>query len=157
MMKKILSVCLIVAALFIAGEQAFCDDYLYALDVLTALGIVTEQQDDTLTRGEYAQMISNLFVDDTTDYSKNGFYDDVSERNKYAGAINQLAHYGIISTAEGSFYPEREITQDEATCMLVRVLGYQRIAEREGGFPEGYNRRASMLGLFDGTLSLIHI
>lgn len=151
MMKKILSVCLIAAALFIAGEQAFCEDYLYALDVLTALGIVTEQQDDTLTRGEYAQMISNIFVDDTTDYSKNSFYDDVSDKYKYANAINQLAHYGIISTADKSFYPDREITQDEATCMLVRVLGYQLMAEREGGFPEGYNRRASMLGLFDGT------
>lgn len=150
MMKKILTIFFVFMTFFLVGERASCEDDPSTLETLTALGIVTEPLDDTLTRGQYAQMISNIFAYDNADYAADRIYTDVPQGHAYANAINKLSRYGII-TADQNFYPDSEITDAQAATMLVRMLGYQLAADRNGGFPDGYIRQASSLGLYDGT------
>lgn len=149
-MKKILTIVFILTAFFIAGEQAFAEDYSSTVEVLTAFDIASEPPGDTMTRAEYAQMISNIFAYDENDYSSDRIYSDVPQGYKYSNAINKLVRYGIVSASD-QFFPDREITDAEAAAMLVRMLGYQIAAEKGGGYPGGYTRQASVLGLFDST------
>ena len=87
-------------------------------------------------------------------------YDDVSEKEWYAGAVETAYHQGAITSQDGSFRPGDLITRSEAASMLVRALGYGSIAGliqdmslpfRDVKSNNGYIVMAYGLGLMDGT------
>lgn len=87
-------------------------------------------------------------------------YDDVSEKEWYAGAVETAYHQGAITSQDGSFRPGDRITRSEAASMLVRALGYGSIAGliqdmslpfRDVKANNGYIVMAYGLGLMDGT------
>lgn len=87
-------------------------------------------------------------------------YDDVSEKEWYAGAVETAYHQGAITSQDGSFRPDDLITRSEAASMLVRALGYGSIAGliqdmslpfRDVKANNGYIVMAYGLGLMDGT------
>ena len=87
-------------------------------------------------------------------------YEDVSEKEWYAGAVETAYHQGAITSQDGSFRPDDLITRSEAASMLVRALGYGSIAGliqdmslpfRDVKANNGYIVMAYGLGLMDGT------
>ena len=55
-------------------------------------------------------------------------YEDVPEKEWYAGAVETAYHQGAITSQDGSFRPNDPVTRSEAASMLVRALGYGSIA-----------------------------
>ncbi len=87
-------------------------------------------------------------------------YEDVPEKEWYAGAIETAYHHGAITSQDGSFRPNDLITRSEAASMLVRALGYGSLAGliqdmslpfRDVNANNGYIVMAYGLGLMDGT------
>lgn len=87
-------------------------------------------------------------------------YEDVSEKEWYAGAVETAYHQGAITSQDGSFRPDDLITRSEAAAMLVRALGYGSLAGliqdmslpfRDVKANNGYIVMAYGLGLMDGT------
>lgn len=87
-------------------------------------------------------------------------YEDVSEKEWYAGAVETAYHQGAITSQDGSFRPDDPVTRSEAASMLVRALGYGSIAGliqdmslpfRDVKANNGYIVMAYGLGLMDGT------
>ena len=87
-------------------------------------------------------------------------YEDVEEKEWYAGAVETAYHQGAITSQDGSFRPEDLITRSEAAAMLVRALGYGSIAGlvqdmalpfRDVQANNGYIAMAYGLGLMAGT------
>lgn len=87
-------------------------------------------------------------------------YDDVSEKEWYAGAIETAFRQGAITAQDGSFRPDALITRSEAASMLVRALGYGSVAGliqdmslpfRDVKANNGYIVMAYGMGLMDGT------
>ncbi len=87
-------------------------------------------------------------------------YDDVSEKEWYAGAVETAYRQGAVTSQDGSFRPGDLITRSEAASMLVRALGYGSIAGliqdmslpfRDVKANNGYIVMAYGLGLMDGT------
>lgn len=87
-------------------------------------------------------------------------YEDVSDKEWYAGAVEAAYHQGAITSQDGSFRPDDLITRSEAAAMLVRALGYGSIAGliqdmslpfRDVKANNGYIVMAYGLGLMDGT------
>ncbi len=92
--------------------------------------------------------------------SARAVYEDVSDKEWYAGAVETAYHQGAITTQDGNFRPDDLITRSEAASMLVRALGYGSIAGliQDMSLPfqdvkanNGYIIMAYGLGLMDGT------
>ena len=88
------------------------------------------------------------------------FYEDVSEKAWYAGAVETAYRQGAVTSQDGNFRPDDLITRSEAASMLVRALGYGSIAGliqdmslpfRDVKANNGYIVMAYGLGLMDGT------
>ena len=58
---------------------------------------------------------------------------------------------GIIDGYEdGTFKPEQDVTVQEMLKIMICLLGYEPQAEATGGYPHGYIKTASRLGLLEG-------
>ena len=129
-----------------------------AAEYLAALGADWLEDSDLtapIARKDFAKLMC-LIGGYTPGESGNGMFLDVeppedSSSEDYSGYIYTLANVGIISKEGKWFEPDRNITEQEAAAMLVRILGYQYLAEEKGGFPTGYMLAAGNLNLFDNT------
>lgn len=118
------------------------------VQVLAALGIMVGDKesglirpDDEIKRSEVAKMaIHALGLEDVAESSrhKSNFH-DVADDHWATGYINVAHSQGIvIGDPDGNFRPNDSITYAEAMTMLVRILGYEPVAETKGGYPSGY-------------------
>lgn len=133
----------------------FADDAVGYLKALGADWLEDADLTAPTSRKEFARLVC-LIGGYTADTENGGFFLDVespedSSAADFSGYINALANVGIVSKDGGWFEPDRNITKQEAATMLVRVLGYQYLADEKGGFPTGYMMTASNLSLFDGV------
>lgn len=87
-------------------------------------------------------------------------YEDVPDKEWYAGAVETAYHQGAVTKQDGTFRPDDPITRSEVASMLVRALGYGSIAGliQDMSLPfqdvkanNGYIVMAYGLGLMDGT------
>lgn len=116
--------------------------------------------DDYVTRGELAYIGCQLGEIGVADFSEEGevFYGDVPANHEYAPYINALSRVGLIKGfSDGKFEPDYTVTRADAAYTFVNILGYRIKAENDGGYPSGYNKVASSLGLFKGSSSSNHI
>ncbi|MBO5098893.1 MAG: hypothetical protein J6C16_01850 [Clostridia bacterium] len=56
----------------------------------------------------------------------------------------------MIGTSNTEFSPEENVTINQVNKVLVKMLGYEVFAERNGGYPAGYNYTASSIKLLKG-------
>ncbi|MDY3928036.1 MAG: S-layer homology domain-containing protein [Clostridia bacterium] len=180
MKKKILTTFLS-AAMFFGMFTAYVSaeeiaDYTKAETLCIGLGCISEeeyQRDKTVTRGEFAKIISDLcgFDTDTSDEDwnnstygedkdseltvineNNGYFDDVDKSHPYYNEI--MAVYGasyMKGISERRFAPEYDITVLEASKVIIDMLGYAKPAELGGGYPTGYEKIAASTGLINGV------
>lgn len=112
-----------------------------------------------MSRAEFLVVLSRLFGWKPTSPPR-AIYEDVSEKEWYAGVVEAAYHQGAITSQDGRFRPGDLITRSEAAAMLVRALGYSSIAGliqdtplpfRDVHSNNGYVIMAYGMGLMDGT------
>lgn len=129
--------------------------YENAVTVLEDLGILADYKDNTflpeelMTRVEFARIIANLMniSDKELSVGEASAFRDVPADLEGAGAINALAEIGLISGRSGGMYdPFAYLNYEEAIKTILTVLGYDVLADKQGGFPYGYLIFASRNG-----------
>lgn len=167
-MKKFISILAIFTMLFSLGLTAIASDETdeteltqadkYAADkigLLSNLEIFEYEYDvwDSVSRAEYALILAKLLtLDKMLSEEVTSAYSDVEDDDSYAPAINCLKELGIMNgKTTTEFYPEDELTLDEAAAGLIRLLGYEQVARAKGGYAGGYKRTAIDLGAMNGV------
>ncbi|MBD3363266.1 hypothetical protein GF362_06105 [Candidatus Dojkabacteria bacterium] len=91
--------------------------YLYKLGLIDGYSDGTFRPDNTVTRGEFAKFIKNVFqVPDNLDGET---FPDVPEDHCFFQHIHSLKNAGIIhGFSDGEYKPERPITKGEATKII---------------------------------------
>lgn len=105
---------------------------LYEMNVLNSLGIVIFSEgmlNQSVTNEEFAGA-AGLIGGVVSDY-----YQD--------GALDLLINLGYLPSS--CAYPNRTINYSQAVKGMVSVLGYDKAAEKLGGYPKGYLMEASQL------------
>ena len=126
--------------------------------LLELVGVIDEgrELDDYLTRGEFAEMLAKVAFGLNADaalYNNGKKVVDVWTSDSYYNAVNALYNRGYITADSfGNFYPEREITPEEATDMAVGVMGYSRMFLKKV-FNSNTQSIASEKGLYDGIVA----
>ena len=157
MKRKILSVVLAVCILLlnavcIHAEPATTD---ISIEVITGLNIMSYDEDGdfrasgSITREEFVITSLRLYGIGKAETSQiAAVYKDVPHDRWSYPYIMKATELGIIKGDEQRmFYPEKNITADEANCIVATLLGYADIAEANGGYPVGYNKVVSGLGI----------
>ncbi len=102
--------------------------------------------EDMVTRAEFAKMMCKMNgLSKATNISS---FPDVAPGHwaiEYISIANSLKI--MQGDAEGTFRPEGEISYAEAITVLVRLLGYEPIADTHGGYPVGHISTAKTLGI----------
>lgn len=144
-----------------AYEIPFADitesKYKTAIDCVSALGFMngyndqTFQPDSNITRAEYVKiMVSILGLKNADTYNTNSPFEDVPDNHWAAGYVQSAYKLGLINGDEnGLFNPDDDITYAEAVKILIRVLGYEILAQEKGGYPVGYIKIADNKKLFN--------
>ena len=160
-MKRLIACMLIIASLLVCAPaySAYIDvedeTLSYKIDALEQLGIIsgysdaTYRPEDKVTRGEFAIYAARLFGIDKSE--KGGYFSDVNDDEDYAGYVNALAEAGWVSGMTQGYGPQINIAYAEAVKIILNGMGYEAACEMQGGFPTGYLKMASRIGLGSGS------
>ena len=154
MKKKILSVLLVLVLVFglcpITGAYADSFDKTDAQNATTfvesVVGTVSVAKSNT-NRAEFVGAMAQLFNLEVSKGSEQ-FFADVPPSHTNNTAIITACKLGWISYGE-AFRPTNEITYAEAMKIAVTAMGYEDIANAQGGYPTGYFWVANKIGLLD--------
>lgn len=166
-MKRLISIimCAVIATAFAprtfaAQSTAPADtaaQYEEEIFVLSALGILQGYDDGTyrlnepLTRAQFAVMTLRLLGIDELEESTPSFADMTD--HWAAGYAAMAAGLGLMQGyPDGCFYPDKNVTFNEAVKITVCALGYYIEAQKQG-YPAGYLAVASKKSLIDGVFS----
>ena len=124
------------------------------IETISALGILDWDTDtfsasENVTRGEFTRLVTNIVSNGvySTD-SVMSVFADVSADSELGKILYTAKSFGIVSgDGEGSFYPDRPITYEEAYKILGSALGYDADAKANGGYPTGYVMSCIKAGL----------
>ena len=132
------------------------------LAFLNAIGVIADTAEyilpeKSVTRAEFAVVVANIL-------NRNSYYDAINAENEskftdmneqsaeVINAVNMLSDMGIIlGYGDGRFEPDTAIKNEQAIKILVYMLGYDKRAQKDGGYPDGYIKWAEKLRLGDGT------
>lgn len=171
-MKKVLALILSVlmcASLLVPAVSAegFSDvtaehRYYEAITYLASKGIIngfedgTFKPEDQVTRAQFAKIMAYALgnADITTTEQ---IFTDVAVDHWAAGNIAAMVSRGIVNgMGDGTFAPESPVLYEQAVKMAVCALGYEQIAQNNGGYPGGYLKVATgkgfIKGIVDGTM-----
>ncbi len=177
-MKKYSGLCLFLAVMLMTVVAHCADDDAQSLSIpekfIIGTGIFNmEYHPNTdITRGEFAAMLSNalkLTNEEKLDNEKwistvmgenyasinpesfSNIFDDVDESHSYYHEIEAVYNKGIMhGISANKFAPEYGITRQEAQRVIISLLGYDSYAVKNGGYPYGYSKTATSLGLLSG-------
>ena len=165
-LKKLISV--IIAVIMLVGSFAtvsaadYADvestnSYYKAIKVLSGLGIAQgddegnfNPQNDVKRSEMVAFVCRAMGEEDIATASASNAFTDVAANHWAAGYIAWGVNRGIINgMGDGTFAPDASVTYQDAVVMIMRALGYDRIAQRaeNGGYPTGYLKLASQYGV----------
>lgn len=126
------------------------------ISLLYHMGIVESEEvtEENVTRGEFALWMSQLSGIGTQVLTPTEQFEDVSASHKYAKAIATVSAIGCMNgISKNEFGVNRNISRQDAMVALLRLLGYEGAAKRNGGYPDGYKKSATSLGLYKGVTS----
>lgn len=169
-LKKLISV--IIAVIMIVGSFAtvsaadYADvestnSYYKAIQVLSGLGIAKGDEAGNFNptadvkRSEMVTFICRAMgEEDIANGAAGANFTDVAANHWAAGYIAWGVNRGIINgMGDGTFAPDAPVKYQDAVVMIMRALGYDRIAQRaeNGGYPTGYLKVASQRGVLNGA------
>ena len=123
-------------------------------EVLSALGIINKkdytEEGKTFTRAELASKMTAVINIKGVSEDVRLPFQDVDVNSKYYSDIAGCVFNGILNGVSATeFNPDKICTVTETVTVLMRALGYQRIAEAKGGYVTGYISQAAREGLLD--------
>lgn len=164
-MKKIISILTIISIILtfipVFAQETDSEEAVdtTVIEKLYRFGIINEDlyknydPDGYITRAEFADIAAStmgLAKETTADVTK--VFSDVTADTEYAASIYQVYAAGLmIGDDVASFYPENNITYDEAVKTAVVMLGLYDIAYNNGGYVEGFRTSAANRGLLKGV------
>lgn len=147
---------------FAANEQdVFTDsdivEYNDNIGFLKAIGVMPADAEydisRTVTRAEMIKVLMQVFGIPAVSYVEGESpYSDVTEETPEYGYIMAATQKGIVHGDGGVFRPNDKVLYEEASKIVVSMLGYSFLAEEAGGFPQGYIYKAQQLGLLAPTV-----
>lgn len=170
-MKKITSIVLALFMLINGCVMAFATDtaktedknltddkYLNeSIEILQALGLQTDidltkvDLEARVTRAQWAESAVELLNVNLSDKADDTVYFyDVPKSHYAAHSINYLASLGVVNGYNKLFNPDDEITLNEATKIILSLVGYSDYCEASGGYPRGYYSVAKKVDLYEG-------
>ena len=119
-------------------------DYAKAVEKLVSLKILSGDEngnfnpDNIITRAEAAVIICRMIgVEDILESTS--VFTDVPSSHWAAEYISKAAELEIISGyGDGTFGPDDPVTYEQMIRMLVSAWGYDDLAKKYGGYPDGY-------------------
>ncbi len=163
-MKRILS--FVLSLVFIIGILP-CLGVAAEEEVMTATDRVIAQMRDigimqgdengeiepaaTLSRAEFVTLIARIMgIEHHYDSAENDLFVDVPQNHWAKSAILACAKAGyVIGTDDGIFSPEDNVSLEQAVKIMVKVLGYEFMAQEKGGYPAGHFYAANRLELLE--------
>ncbi len=137
------------------------DSYYKAIKVLSGLGIAKGDEagnfnpTNDVKRSEMVAFVCRMMgEDDIANAASTDAFTDVAANHWAAGYIAWGVNNGIINgMGDGTFAPDAPVKYQDAVVMIMRALGYDRIAQRaeNGGYPTGYLKVASQNGVLSGA------
>lgn len=160
-MKRIIASLLALSFVFSFWTSAYAEDekseYSNAMLLMYDLGIVNGYEDGTLrpdnniTRMEFVTMALRLMGHYNADesYASKSTFEDVTADLWGAKNINLAYELKLVDGhTDTIFAPQDNVTVNQAAKVLICILGYKTIAEKEG-YPNGYVSIGTDLSLFD--------
>ena len=155
---KLVSVLLLSAMFFMnVGIYAFDTEMnkgtnVKSYDLLAGLGILdgSAKPSDYLTRGYLASVAVTLTTGaaEVPELNEKVKFTDVSYTDENYSGIYYAASLGFMNGVSDSlFEPSSVVDYEQLVTVLLRVLGYEGIANEKGGFPAGYMNIAAANGL----------
>lgn len=143
-----------------AAQDVKGTKYEEAAEVLGALGIMVGdagtgafRPNDNILRSEMAKVaVYSCGLEDVAHNSSGPTrFPDVVSNHWANGAINVAEQQGmVIGDDMGHFRPDDNVLFQEAVTIVVRALGYEPVANANGGYPAGYMYVASSNQLLKG-------
>ncbi len=126
-----------------------------AIELLEILGIYDgvdslAGRDAFVRRDVFALLATRMMGLDDTVYQGEAYFTDVDEKSFAYNAVNTLAKMQVIrGSGDGKFVPERDITVEEATVMVLRMMGYSQLMDAQG--PGQWRTLAQKHNLYSGV------
>lgn len=106
-------------------------EYMAALDLVSGKAEGTFAPDDTVTRAEFAVLITRAMGLSTEEYA-NSFFDVVSE-DWYAGYVQAAKSAGYMNGSDGLFRPNDPISREEIATVIVAAYNAETNTQLEKG------------------------
>ncbi|MBQ4517610.1 MAG: S-layer homology domain-containing protein [Clostridia bacterium] len=144
------SLCFVIPTAAITAEN---------IQLLVDIGVLEPEQESRIivkpfSRSDFAKVLSMMdsagaegVVDE--EYAKEFAQDIAKDEN--AAAICEMIERGIMGTEDGLFNPKAGVSRNDVVYALVKILGYEPVAVKNGDNVSAYNALASKLGLFRGV------
>lgn len=160
MIKRIISLLLITALLPISAMAAAPLDIEKSspnyeeISILTSLGIMDMSEegefgaDQFITRAQTAKIAAVVRNIDVEAYTYQNIYTDVEADSEYAPYIAFCNENNLmIGVEDDIFAPDAYVTAEQFNAIIIRLLGYEKLANGLGGYPNGYKLAASDIEL----------
>ena len=160
-MKRIIAILLSIITVCV-GMTAYASDYdehkyENAIVMLSDFGIMNGYEDGTfrpdasITRAEFATLAIRAAGYDNIAQGKENEFKDIPNGAWYLGYANFANSMGYMTGFDdGTFGGEKNVTLNQAIKTMVNVLGYEKIAEQIGGYPQGHIAVANALDMLKG-------
>lgn len=159
LMTLILAVCFLIcgvtaanADVTAAGEET-ASGTTKEIELLKTLEIFDTDVDaqKEVTRAEFAGYMARIMNVEEYNRQDRLYFVDVPSTYWKSNSINGLAEIGVISgDGTSKFRPDDLITISETASILLKAMGYDKLAEIRGGYPNGYMDVFNSLELDDG-------
>lgn len=162
LISVIIAVIMLVSSFATVAAADYADvestnSYYKAIKVLSGLGIAQGKSENNfepaadVKRSEMVAFVCRMMgEEDIATASASNAFTDVAAGHWAAGYIAWGVNRGIVNgMGDGTFAPDASVTYQDAVVMIMRALGYDRIAQRaeNGGYPTGYLKLASQYGV----------
>lgn len=151
MTKKIsglLVFCMLLGFIVSASAENNAEERSKARETLIGLEIMQNLEDGQfhgeyeLTRGEFARIIRNIYKGIPRSSES-----DIEEAIVCVKEMQLMNGY-----PDGNFYTELPVTYMQTVKVCMKMLGYGVLAEKSGGYPDGYMKYASRLDILGGVI-----
>ena len=133
-------------------DDSFKIEFLETLNILSVSDMNTDfSEESKTTRGQFAVYTARLMNISAENAYGEEFFRDLPKEHYAFGAVKALVERGIIHGTGEYFYPDSNITYEQAIKIIVAALGYSIAADAKGGYPYGYISVARDIDLLDGV------
>ncbi len=156
-MKRLICLALSIILILSIAPVTFADatnsDVDITIDIFNELGIVPNYVDtglfgEAVSRADFIMYVARALKVDENNGNYANRFGDIKEGHYAYIAANALCDMKILSP--GDFEPDRNILYNEVVAICLRILGYDKMAQVNGGFPTGYLTVAKRVDILDG-------